>query len=403
MKKYVVLMISIILLLLGTNVYAKDTVYSLNKYDKEEYKYIIKDQDKGYVTAGIYETEKENHILIVDYKKDGSIKWQLKLKEYDATDLYGITYSYGEDGRVDGFLLVVKKETFKFWKITLDGEFVEEKETNLFGEIELESFIESSDKMGYLIYGKLDSKAFIAKYDGSQNLVWIQTYEDMKIVKELIDEYEAGYYGIVETEDNYKLIKFDTEGNAISVIKEDFNTSTNPHLLHGEDSYLVYGYTTDVKINNSNSGSYFIIRYNLVDTVLWETIGEEPVDENKLIKLNETNHNYYLLHTNSNDNSIEVSRIDLDGVVVEKVKKLKNDYYDMNGFSFDHNVLYFIGQINCPEDDNCDYNAKSLFLVSSEDKVIEVEDKDSKTILIITGIIIILIGIMYLYKKKKKH
>ena len=75
----------------------------------------------------------------------------------------------------------------------------------------------------------------------------------------------------------------------------------------------------------------------------------------------------------------------------------------MNGFSFDHNVLYFIGQINCPEDDNCDYNAKSLFLVSSEDKVIEVEDKDSKTILIITGIIIILIGIMYLYKKKKKH
>ena len=402
MKRFVVLFIGILLLLVMPKVYAKDTVYSLNKYDKEEYKYIIKDQNGGYLTLGTYEQEKEKHILIVDYKKDGSIRWQLNNKEYDAEELYGVTNSYGEDGKINSYLLVVKKDSFKFWKINLDGEFIEEKETNLYGTVELESIIETTDKTGYLLFGTIDAKAFIAKYDESLNLIWIKTYDNMKKIKELVDEYEAGYYGIVEVDDTYKLIKFDHEGNEISTIKEDFELITNPHLLQRDDSYLVYGYTTDVKLNNTDSGSYFIIRYGLDDNIIWETIGDEPVDDNKLIRLEETNHNYYLLHTNSNDNSIEVSRINEDGVIEEKVKKLKNDYYDMNDFIFNHNVLYFIGQINCPEEDNCDYNAKSLLLVSSEDKVIEVEDKDSKNILITTGIIIVLTGILYFYKKKKK-
>ena len=66
------------------------------------------------------------------------------------------------------------------------------------------------------------------------------------------------------------------------------------------------------------------------------------------------------------------------------------------------NTLYVVGQINCTEEDACDYNKNSLLLISSEDKVIEVKDNDSKNILIVIGVFILLIvGTVFLKKKKR--
>jgi LPXTG-motif cell wall-anchored protein len=65
------------------------------------------------------------------------------------------------------------------------------------------------------------------------------------------------------------------------------------------------------------------------------------------------------------------------------------------------NTLYFIGQIKCPEDDNCEYNQNSLYIISDEDKVIEVEDKESTNIIIVIGtVLIVLVGLIYIKKKK---
>ena len=65
-------------------------------------------------------------------------------------------------------------------------------------------------------------------------------------------------------------------------------------------------------------------------------------------------------------------------------------------------MLYLVGQINCPKDDDCEYNTNSLFIISDEDKVIEVKDNDSKTILIVLIVFIItIISITWLRRKKK--
>ena len=57
--------------------------------------------------------------------------------------------------------------------------------------------------------------------------------------------------------------------------------------------------------------------------------------------------------------------------------------------------------MKCPEDEKCDYENNSLFLISTEDKVIEVEDTTSANILVGILVIIILIGVcIYLVKSK---
>ena len=94
--------------------------------------------------------------------------------------------------------------------------------------------------------------------------------------------------------------------------------------------------------------------------------------------------------------------MDTEGVIREKVKKIKNDYYSIHEFISYQNSIYFVGQISCPEDDNCDYNKNALFLVSDEDKVIEVKDQDSEWILIMTGLIILGTIGLYAYRKYKK-
>ena len=115
------------------------------------------------------------------------------------------------------------------------------------------------------------------------------------------------------------------------------------------------------------------------------------------------NHNEYLImYTNENDKSNELVKIDFDGLIKNKVKKIKNDYYNITNFNTYNNTIYFIGQITCPEDETCDYDANSLFLISDQDKVIEVQQKEASSIGIVTLLSVVAIMLVVIVRKKSK-
>jgi len=405
---------------LGMQVYAKDTIYSLNKYSEEEYQYILKsykeDTLDGFVVAGTYNHKKNTQIVLVKYNKDGSISWEYDYEKDSQEKLNGLSYLYDEENDINGYLLVVKNtEDIVFVKVDLNGKLIEEVSLNLGNNIEINDLkpIKNDEEItGYILVGKKADSAFMTQYDKNLNQVWIREYvkdNTSQELKEVIYISNVGYYGLVSIDENktYQLLKYDLNGNILKIVKDDFEENDIPHLKEEKNTYIIYGITQEVKLPNNEMGSYYVMKFDTEEKEIWETVGDSPVDSSNTIQL-QTNtledetKEYLILLTNRSDNSIEVVRLGSDGIIQDKVKKIKNDYYRINEFISSGNTMYFVGQINCPEDDNCDYDAKSLFLVSDEDKVIEVQDKDSKTILIITGIILLGTVIGYGLRKRKK-
>ena len=190
------------------------------------------------------------------------------------------------------------------------------------------------------------------------------------------------------------------------VVITDISKYDTYNLSEANDGFILYGITSEVKLKNGDS-SYYLINYNNNEEV-WETIGEtETSKEGKIILLPIRDvkiKKYFLLYKNGNDLSYEVVKVNIDGEVLEKVKKIKNSYYDFENFYSTGTTIYFVGQINCPDDDSCDYDNNSLYLVSDEDKVIEVKDDTSTSVMAICAIIFILLvgGIVIIRKKKRK-
>ena len=109
------------------------------------------------------------------------------------------------------------------------------------------------------------------------------------------------------------------------------------------------------------------------------------------------------MYTNENDKSNEIVKIDFEGNIKNKVKKIKNDYYNITNFNTYNNTIYFIGQITCPEDETCDYDSNSLFIISDQDKVIEVQQKEASSISLVTILSIVAIVLIILVRKKTKE
>lgn len=421
MKKVILLILLFILSI--QNVSAKDTVFSINKYAEENLT-IIKDsynseqKKDGYLVAGTIvkdkKVEENKEFILTKYKKNGNISWIYQYENNINETSINLNYQYNEDGLI-GYLVeleILNEENIPksiFLTIDLEGNLLEEKETNLEENESIQEII-NIQQDGYIaisniIDNNIVKKSRLIRYNKDLEIIWIKEEIEAKY-KKIIELSEEGYLILREkqTEDKTPLldiIKVDKEGNNIEVKQTNLEKYQSLSLLSLEDAYIIYGLTPEVKLKNGQY-SYFINKYNNNGEELWELIGDDPVKDKNLIQLNFIDNKLLLSYKNASDNSYEVIKVTDDGVIDKKVKKIHNDYYKLNYFLSNKNTLYFVGQINCPEDDNCDFDNNSLFLISDEDKVIEVKEKDNNNILISFGILLLMIMGMIIIKKRRR-
>lgn len=436
MKKAVIF-IFIVVMLFGYNVYAKDTFITINKYMEESLDFVIDGYDKenkkdGLVVAGTYKNKKDENldtqVILIKYDYNGKKEWNYDYGKTDIDNMYCLTHSYNENKEVDGYLLVADSTkdiednvevSPIFIKIDLNGKELSEKGLELSANSNVTKIISTND--GYIVVGSINNGSknvgFISKYNINFDKMWLREIDNSDYssiqIEDIVSFGENNLFALIETDQNesekkYYLKTIDAEGNLIATVKEDFDSLDNPRLMSSNDSYIVYGYNHNVKFDNGKNIAYYIIRYNASNEIEWESLSQTPISDLNPLNMysiikNDKIEEYLIMYTNDNDSSVEITRINLDGEIINKIKKINNSYYDIHSFTFSNDVLYFVGQINCPDDDNCDYNNKSLFLISTEDKVIEVKEDDNKTIILIFGAIIILTGILYLLKKYQKE
>ena len=203
-----------------------------------------------------------------------------------------------------------------------------------------------------------------------------------------------------------KLINVNPVDSFIDVGESDEPIKDNAVFIMDKNVYNNLSQEVKKKIRENKLYLFDSKKYSINDnTEEWETIGNIPVNDEKLLEMQtlaEEEKAYLIMYINDNDDSIEITRINTSGEIENKIKKINNDYYSINKFLFSNDILYFVGQITCPDDDNCDYNMKSLLLISTEDKVIEVEEEDNTAIFIIMGSIVLFIVLLYVLRKIQK-
>ena len=441
MKKIVLLIISVIsFFTYNINVYAKDTVYSLNKYNDEKLtiidkSYNSKNEIDGFIVAGTYnkkDTEKEENPQVIYAKMDtyGNTDWVHSYKSEDAvsSNISNILYLYNDENKINGYGLIISikdtNDTLKniILKIDLKGKIIEEKSASIDDNIIISKLI-SVNNGEYIGIANSDDKAYLVKYDKDFNLVYKKEYQEDNVssasYKDIVpirkEDNISGYVTIVNIKKNdleqVKLINNDLDGNVVSTIKDNFESNADPRLEMANDGFILYGITNELKLSNNKSTSYFINIYNSSLEEKNDSIGTTAIAKDKVLKLfpikdDNKIKEYLLLYINDNDSSIEIVKINMDGEEESKIKKINNSYYDITNFNASNGILYIIGQINCPEDDDCEYNNNSLFLISDQDKVIEVKQSDNNNIIIGTcvfvGLIVLLVVLRRTFKKNKK-
>lgn len=437
MKKIIMFICIIATLMFTNNAYAADTVYSLNKYDEEKFETIIDSYDKdmkqdGFIAAGtiLKETNKideeeydDYQVILVKYDVTGKVKWTFNYGKTDVDQLDSLEYTYDEENKINGYLIVMNKSnnieeeksnTSVFVKVDLNGKLVEEKEILLEENSKINKIIAVIDQdknlNSYIAIGKSDYP-FIAKYDANLNLVFVKKYtlentifNDISIVR---NQKTIDSYVISVTENNEKIInkviRYDLEGNEVSTLTTNEYTHAKIQFLQDNNGILIYGLTNQVKLDDLDSPTYYLIKYNVENNIEWETIGNIPISKINEVKLINNHNEYLIMYTNENDKSNEIVKIDFEGNIKNKVKKIKNDYYNITNFNTYNNTIYFIGQITCPEDETCDYDSNSLFIISDQDKVIEVQQKEASSISLVTILSIVAIVLIILVRKKTKE
>lgn len=440
MKKIVLLIISVIsFFTYNINVYAKDTVYSLNKYNDEKLtiidkSYNSKNEIDGFIVAGTYnkkDTEKEENPQVIYAKMDtyGNTDWVHSYKSEDAvsSNISNILYLYNDENKINGYGLIISikdtNDTLKniILKIDLKGKIIEEKSASIDDNIIISKLI-SVNNGEYIGIANSDDKAYLVKYDKDFNLVYKKEYQEDNVssasYKDIVpirkEDNISGYVTIVNIKKNdleqVKLINNDLDGNVVSTIKDNFESNADPRLEMANDGFILYGITNELKLSNNKSTSYFINIYNSSLEEKNDSIGTTAIAKDKVLKLfpikdDNKIKEYLLLYINDNDSSIEIVKINMDGEEESKIKKINNSYYDITNFNACNDILYIIGQINCPEDDDCEYNNNSLFLISDQDKVIEVKQSDNNIIIgtcVFVGLIVLLVVLRRIFKKNKK-
>ena len=448
MKKLDIFFFFIIIFFIGIiNVFAQDNVYSINKNDNEKFYYVIdtyntKEEKDGNLLIGTFlkeeieyndQTFNNDQIMAIKYDDLGNIIWSYRYGKTAQDMITTVTYIYDENGKINGYGIIiptsynVEEENLQgttILKLSLDGKLLEEKPiTEDHQTIEKIILANQNKTDGYIAVGyqkenNNKEKALLIRYDRDFNVLWTKdfskednneiNYQDIEVIKK--DNNVVGYAVIkeitnIENKKEKSIIAFNLDGEEDSLWNIPLEYE-NSFLEEANNGVLVYGITKDVKLEKGEA-SYYINNY-LDGEEKWESIGETPTLKTSKIKMiprfKEGSINEYILMVQSNDNTnTEIIKIDSEGTFIKKIKKITTEYYDIESFNVRNNTIFIAGQINCPKDDTCDYDTNSLFLVSDEDKVIEVEDKDSKNILIVITIIVLLgILIPFIRNKRKK-
>ena len=438
MKKIVFYIILVVMILFGVqNVWAKDMAYSIKKYEKARFLFLEKSYDEedridGMITAGIFvETKEEedisnqyNSVILAKYLKNGKVAWTYTYEKIQEEGLIDFGYTYGEESKIDGYLVSIQKEEGQsiFLKLDLEGNLLWEKNSGLDRGEMIQKIIPTyaADHVfdGYiatfsLFQEDLKKVALIVRYDKDMNVVWTKEYQNDEMmeveyadVSLLQENGEVTGTIVLRRQKNYMseeimdIIRFDLMGEE-TLLQSDIKTYESISLGDSFNGFILYGVTSDVKLKKGDA-SYYLLNYDGEGNLLWESVGEVAVSKEEKVLLFLGEKDYFLLYKNGIDGSYEVIQLDTDGLYVKKLKKIQNDYYTFENVSFMEDVLYFVGQIDCPEKDNCDYQENLLFLISDEDKVIEVKDNDSKRIL--AGIVgfVFLVFLALLFKRKQR-
>lgn len=409
----------IVLFIVGFyNVYAKDISYSMNKYEDEVFNYIEVGYDSdlkedGYVLGGSVLKEKiekdeitynDYQVLLVKYDKNDKLVWKYMYGNTSSDYIDYLTYTYDENGNIDGYLIVTRKTydineanvggNSVIIKISFEGKVVYERDIN---EGVITKLIPTSDGYICIVNNSL------VKYNNNFEIALKRDFNEVHDISLLKEDNKVIGYAII---DGNNLVTVDTN-LANDVVLDDVSKYSTYNLVEANNGFILYGITDEVKLDKGDS-SYYLINYSNNGEV-WETIGDTAASKDDSIILlpiyNEDSiKEYFLLYKNEVDSSYEVIKISLDGEVLKKVKKINNSYYNFKNFYSTGSTIYFVGQINCPDDENCEYDNNSLYLVSDEDKVIEVKDGTSKNVIIVFSVLIIVLigGIVFVRKKTKK-
>ena len=424
MKK--ILFVFILLVMSFYTAYAKDISYSMNKYDDEIFNYIEKSynselEEDGYVLGGSILKEKiekddttynDYQVVLVKYNKNDKLVWKYTYGNNSEDYIDYLTYTYNEDGNIDGYLIVTR-ETHDInepnigtntiiIKIDFDGKLVYERNINegVITKI-IPTYNDENIIDGYISIVNTQIGSSIIKYNKDFDVITRRDFNDTKISDVTLIKENNKIIGFAVIEGN-NLITVDY--NLVNdVVVTDISKYKSSNLGEANEGFILYGVTDEVKLDKGDS-SYYLINY-VNNEEVWETIGETPTSKDGeliLLPIKEGKiKEYFLLYKNELDSSYEVIKINLDGEVLKKVKKISNNYYDIENFYSKGSTIYFIGQINCPDDDGCEYDSNSLYLVSDEDKVIEVKD-DRNIIIVFSVIFIVLSSIIVVIRKKIK-
>ena len=426
MKRFKWSMVICLIILLGIKpVFAKDTIYSINKYSEEKLEWIEKSYNENHKMDGMIvgghlvrtvEEEKNKDILILKYKKNGVLDWTYTEETEPEETIKSLNYTYDDENNIDGYLLTIEKDnnstkSIQFLKLDLKGEIVWNVPSSLEDNISIKKVIMNPFENGYIAIANDSHNSYLISYDKEMNLKWKKDFQEERKIQflDFVPLKEEGFVlvkQLIEEDNTQKLVvsKVDQEGQNETIIVKELEKQEQVSLLEKEEGFILYGITPEVKLKAGDK-SYFVIKYNSLGEEQWESIGEVSIKGTKKIILREIENEkgYYLLYKNQQDSSYEVMKLDSEGLFEKKVKKIINDYYDFENFLFHKDVLYFIGQITCPEDDNCDFDNNSLFLISDEDKVIEVKDNDGTNILLGVGSFLTVIILIFFLRKRQKR
>ena len=216
--KSIILLIIIVTIIGTKNVLAKDTVYSINKYQEENLQFIKnsynkKGQEDGFVVGGYYlknAIEQENdeikdyQIILAKYKETGESQWTYSYGKTREDKMDDLQYTYDENNKIDGYLITLEKtydiieennleenriteesqildnSNSTFLKIGLDGKLVWEKNSGLNRYEKIKKIIismnEENQPDGYIALGIIEENnkkiPTIIKYDKEMNVVW---------------------------------------------------------------------------------------------------------------------------------------------------------------------------------------------------------------------------------------